>query len=43
MAGCQIDVNFHLQIFLEFFEKKSDAKNQIQKGQGIESALPHAN
>ena len=46
LAGCQInpiDVNFHLQKTLEIFDKKSAAKNIIQKGQGVESALPHAN
>ena len=45
-AGCQInliDVNFHIQKSLEIFDKKSAAKNLIQKGQGAESALPHAN
>jgi hypothetical protein len=45
-AGCQInpiDVNFHLQKSLEVFDKKSADKNLIQKGQGVESALPHAN
>jgi hypothetical protein len=46
LAGCQInpiDVNFHLQKSLEMFDKNSAAKNLIQKGQGVESALPHAN
>ena len=46
LAGCQIkpiDVNFHLQNSLEMFDKKSAAKNLIQKGQGVEIALPHAN
>ena len=46
MAWCQInpiDVNFHLQTSFEMFEKNSAAKNLIQKGQGLESALPHAN
>ena len=41
LAGCQInsiDVNFHLQKSLEIFDK-----NLIKKGQGVESALPHAN
>ena len=45
LAGCQInpiDDNFHLQIGLEIFDKKSAAKNLIQKGQGVESALRHA-
>ena len=46
LAGCQInpiDVNFHLQKSLEIFDKDSADKNLIQKGQGVESALPHAN
>ena len=46
LAGCQInsiDVNFHLQKSLEIFDKNSADKNLIQKGQGVESALPHAN
>ena len=46
LAGCQInpiDVNFHLQKTLENFDKNSAAKNLIQKGDGVESALPHAN
>ena len=38
-----IDVNFHLQKTLEIFDKNSAAKNLIQKGDGVESALPHAN
>ena len=45
-AGCQInpiDVNFYLQKSLEIFDKNSAAKNLIQKGQGVECALPHAN
>ena len=45
LAGCQInliDVNFHLQKSLEIFDKKSAAKNLIQKGQEVECALPHA-
>ena len=45
MAGHQInpiDVNFHLQKSLEIFNKNSAAKILIQKGQGVESALPHA-
>ena len=45
-AGCQInpiDVNFHLQESLEIFDKNSADKNLIQKGQGVESSLPHAN
>ena len=46
LAGCQInpiDVNFHLQKILKIFDKNSAAENLIQKGQGVESALPHAN
>ena len=38
-----IDVNFNLQKSLKCFDKKSDDKNLIQKRQGVESALPHAN
>ena len=46
LAGCQInpiDVNFHLQKSLKIYDKDSAAKNRIQKGQGVENALPHAN
>ena len=46
LAGCQInpiDVNFHLQKSLENFDKNSADENLIQKGQGVESALPHVN
>ena len=46
LAGCQINpinVNFHLQKSLEIADKNSAAKNLIQKGDGVESALPHAN
>ena len=47
LPGCQINliyVNFHFQKNLEIFDKKSAAKNLIQKEQGwVESALPHAN
>ena len=46
LAGCQINpiyVNFHLQKSLEIFVENSAAKNLIQKGQGVEIALPHAN
>ena len=46
LAGCQIisiDLNFHLQKCLGIFDKDSADKNLIQKGQGVESALPHAN
>ena len=45
LSGCQInpiDVNFYLQKSLEIFGKNS-ADSLIQKGQGVESALPHAN
>ena len=41
LAECQIypfDVNFYLQKSLEVFDK-----DLIQKGQGVESALPQAN
>ena len=38
-----IDVNFHLQKSLEIFDKNPANKNLIQKGQGVESALPRAN
>ena len=44
--ACQInpiDVNFHLQKSFEFFDKNSATKNLVQKGQGVESALPHPN
>jgi hypothetical protein len=34
---------FHLQKTLEIFDKNSAYKNLIQKGQRVESALPHAN
>ena len=37
------DVNFHFQKSLEIFDKKSGTKNLIQKGQGVEGTLPHAN
>ena len=46
LAECQInpnDENFHLKKSLEIFDKNSADKNLIQKGQGVESALPHAN
>ena len=45
LSGCQIDpidVNFHLQKCLEIIGKNL-ADSLIQKGQGVESALPHAN
>ena len=35
--------HFHLQKSLDSFDKNSADKNLIQKGQGVESALPHAN
>ena len=46
LAGCQIiliDLNFHLQKSFEIFDKKSAAKNLIQKGQGDKSITSHAN
>ena len=48
LAGCQInsiviDVNFHLQKSLEFFDKISTNKILSKKVQGVESALPHTN
>ena len=46
LAGCQInpiDVNFHLQKSFEIFDKNSTDKTLIHNGQGVESALPHAN
>ena len=47
LAGCQInpiDVNFHLQIFLEIFDKNSADKIwSSKKDKGVESALPYAN
>ena len=45
LIGCQInpiDVNFYLQKSLEIFDKNSAAKDLNQKGQWVESALPHA-
>ena len=44
-AGCQInpiDMNFHLQISLEIFDKNSVDKIWSQKDKGG-NALPHAN
>ena len=32
-----------LQNNLEIFDQNSVAKSLVQKGQGVESALPHAN
>ena len=48
LAGGQnnpIDVNFHLQKFLEFFGKNLANKFWSKKDRGwqLESALPHAN
>ena len=46
LSGCQISriiVNFHLQKSLEIFDKNSADKVWSKKGQGVESALPHAN
>ena len=43
---CQInpiDVNFHLQKSFEIFDKNSATKSLVQKGQEVESVLPHAN
>ena len=45
-AGCQInpiDVNFYLQKSLESIENNSADKIWSNKGNGLESALPHAN
>ena len=38
-----IDVNFHLQILLEIFDKNSADKIWSKKDKGVESDLPHAN
>ena len=46
LAGCQInlvDLNFHLQIFLEIFDTNSADIIQSQNYKGGKSALPHAN
>ena len=48
LLGCQInliDVNFHLQNFLEIFDKSSADKFWSKKDRGwkLESALTHAN
>ena len=45
LVGCQINlinVNFHLKITLEIFDKDSAVKNLIQKGQGwkVPSLMP---
>ena len=42
-AGCQIDVNFHLQKRLEIFDKESADKVQSKKDKGIKVSPPHAN
>ena len=38
-----VDVIFQFQKNLEIFDNDSAAKNLIQNGQVVESALPHAN
>ena len=38
-----IDVNFHLQKSLEFFDKNSADKILSKKDKGVESVLSHAN
>ena len=46
MAECQIiqiDFNFHLQKYLEIFDKNSADKIQSKNHKGGKSALPHAN
>ena len=46
LAGFQInpiDVNFHLQKSLNFFDENSADKIWSKKNKGVESALPHAN
>ena len=46
LAGCQInsiDVNFHLQKWLEIFDTNSADKIQSQNFKGGKSARPHAN
>ena len=48
LAGCQnnpIDVNFHLQKFLEFFDKNlaNNFWSKKDREWQLESALPHAN
>ena len=46
LAGCQIipiDLNFHLQKYLEIFDKNSADKIQSYNYKGGKSALPHAN
>ena len=45
-AGCQIipiDLNFHLQKYLDIFDKNSADKTQSKNYKGGKSALPHAN
>ena len=46
LAGCQItpiDLNFHLQKYLEIFDKNSADKIQSKNFKGGKSALSHAN
>ena len=46
VAGYQINpihVSFDLKKSLKIFDKNSAAKNLIQNGGGLESALSHAN
>ena len=46
LAGCQIiliDLNFHLQKYLEIFDKNSADKIQSKNYKGGKFALPHAN
>ena len=46
LAECQIiliDLNYHLQNYLEIFDKKSADKLQSKNYKGGKSALPHAN
>ena len=46
LAGCQnnpIDVNFHLQIILEIFEKNSADKIWSKKDKGIKFSSPVPN
>ena len=46
LAGCQIisiDLNFHLQKCLEFFDENSADEIQSKNYKGGKSTLPHAN
>ena len=46
LAGCQIipiDLNCHLQICLDIFDKNSADKIQSKIYKGGKSAMPHAN